>query len=386
MPDQEIFVKVHVKTAGLAEKFRDIISSIEGFKMYSSKSMDRPDLLIFGIGENLDEEFKIIRSLLDSGQVGEVFATSGNTEPDLLLRTFRAGVKEFLPQPLKEEEVKEALASLKQRKQQRVSSVPDSVPGQIFYVMGSKGGAGATTVAVNLAVKLAEVKGTGSVALVDMHSVFGEVPLFLSLKPAYDWGEIIKNLRRLDRTFLMNVLARHSSGVHVLTSPSHLNGVPPATPEIMERLLGLMKQMFDYIVIDGGQSLQEASLKAIEMSDKVLFITLLNLLGLANTNKVMKSLSNMGLKPDDRFKIIINRFLKKSDLTLKEAEESIRTGIYWTIPNDYQKTMSAINQGKALHEIASRAPITRNIAALADSLRVDNDSGQVKKKRGLFRK
>jgi pilus assembly protein CpaE len=186
----------------------------------------------------------------------------------------------------------------------------------------------------------------------------------------------------------MNVLSKHSSGVHILPSPSYLNGHPPATPGIMQNLLTLMKKTFDYVIIDGGQSLDAPSLKVIEMSEHVLLITLLNLPCLSNTNKLTKSLSNVDIVPKDRIKIVINRFLKKSDLSIKEAEESVGSDIFWQIPNDYKTTMSAINQGKALNDISPKAPITRNLTELADSLlgRVAEDCKKKKWGKGLFKK
>ncbi len=102
-------------------------------------------------------------------------------------------------------------------------------------MLGSKGGVGTTTVSVNLAVALSNSK-RHSVALLDMNTVFGEIPLFLEIQPKFHWGEITKNIDRLDDTFLMNVLSKHSSGVHILPSPAYLNGHQSPTPEIMERL------------------------------------------------------------------------------------------------------------------------------------------------------
>ena len=98
--------------------------------------------------------------------------------------------------------------------------------------------------------------------------LFGDIPIFLALKPNYHWGEITKDIARLDATFLMNILSKHSSGVHVLPSPSHLNGNQPVTPETIEHLLSLMQGMFDFVVIDGGQSLNKTSLRILEMSDE----------------------------------------------------------------------------------------------------------------------
>src|SRR5690606_30791474 len=145
----------------------------------------------------------------------------------------------------------------------------------------------------------------------------------------------------------------------ILPSPAYLNGHPPATSDIMERLLNSMKETFDYIIVDGGQSLDGPALKAIEMSDTVLLVTLLSLPCLHNTDNLLKSLSSVGAAQKDRVRLVINRYLTKSDISIKEAEESVNNEIFWRIPNDYKTTMSAINRGKALHDISQKAGITR---------------------------
>ena len=385
MSEQETCVRIHGKTTEVVNRLREVLSTTEGFRLYNQKESIRPDLLIFELSQNYEEEFKLIGSMLESNGVAEVFVTSKEDDSNLLLRALRLGIREFLPQPLDEKEVKRALEAVRARKRQQVIPTKSPTQGQIIYFMGSKGGVGTTTVAVNLAMNLSAKNGPESVALMDMNNIFGEIPLFLSIKPAYDWGEITRNVKRLDTTFLMNVLARHPSGVHILSAPK-LNGHPPATPETMDRLLSLMTNTFDYIVIDGGRSLEGPSLKAMEMSKTVLIITLLNLPCIANTNHVLKTLSGIGLDPRDRFKIVVNRLIKKTDISLRDAEKSIRSEIFWTIPNDYKKTMSAINQGKALRDIAPRAPITKSIAALVDLLSDIGEHKQEKKGWRLFKR
>ncbi|MBE9551041.1 MAG: cobyrinic acid a,c-diamide synthase, partial [Proteobacteria bacterium] len=218
-----------------------------------------------------------------------------------------------------------------------------------------------------------------SVALIDRNMLFGEVPLFLEIKPSYHWGEITKNIDRLDSTFLMNVLSKHSSGVYVLPSPASLNGHDPATPEIMEHLLSLMQRMFDFVVIDGGQSLDETSLKMLEMSDTVLLVSILSLPCLSNTKKLLKSFYTLGYPARERIKVIINRHLKNPEISLKDSEAAIDKEIFWTIPNDYRKTLSAINQGKPLSQLASRAPITKSVRELGYAL---SKSGEKHEKKG----
>ena len=375
MADNIIRVKIAVRNSGLRKKFEEIVAPTEGYQVQSSDNKHRPDLLIFEMGTDTEKEFRVIESLLNSNSVGEVFLTSENTEQSVLRNAMRIGAKECFSQPLEKQEVIRALERFKTRRKK--SGHQENVKsGQIIDVIGSKGGVGATTIAVNLAVSIAETKKAQSVALVDMNMLFGDIPIFLALKPNYNWGEITKDIARLDATFLMNILSKHSSGVHVLPSPSHLNGNQPVTPETIEHLLSLMQGMFDFVVIDGGQSLNKTSLRILEMSDDVLLVSLLSLPYLANTNKLLTFFANFQYLPKERIKIVINRYLKKSQVSLKDAEDAINREIFWTIPNDYKTTMSAINQGKALAQFAAKSAVTRSLKELAATLALKEQKGE----------
>ena len=377
MSDNIIQIKIEVKKTGLRRKLDEIIGSIEGMNVQMSHDTRRADLLIFELGNDAENEFQHIQSLLNSDVAAEVFLISENSDPAVLMQAIKTGAKEFFTLPLKEEEVKQALKEFKKKKK-RANRKNSPQIGQIITVFGSKGGIGTTTVAVNLAVNLAKKKSVQSVALIDMNMMFGEIPLFLEIKPGYHWGEIIKNISRLDSTFLMNTLSEHSSGVRILLSPDSLNGSASATPEMMGRLVGFMQKLFDFVVIDAGQSANEISLKILEMSDNVLLISLLSLPCLSNTNKLLQSINDLGFLPEERIRIVINRYLTKSEISLQDAEESIHKKIFWTIPNDYNTTMSAINNGKPLSEIASKAQITKNLNNLADTFAPEEENQTTK--------
>ena len=151
----------------------------------------------------------------------------------------------------------------------------------------------------------------------------------------------------------------------MLTSPPGLDGTNFATPEIIERLLTLMRNEFDFIVIDGGQSLDENSLKILEMSDFVLLVAVLNLPCLANVKRLLWTFQKLGFPGKENIRTVINRYHKKSLISLKEAEASIGQKIFWLIPNDFPTTMSAINQGKVLSSVAGGMEITKNLRELA---------------------
>jgi pilus assembly protein CpaE len=375
-------IKFVLKNKKLSKKLVEAIHADGGFEILKDRDTRKPDLLFFELGKDAEKELGLIESLLDADEVGEVFLTSDVAEPAVLMQAIRVGAKEFFSQPIKAEEVKQALQKFRGRRKDSII-MGEAKPGQIISVFGSKGGVGTTTVAVNLAVSMSQGQSGCSVALVDMNSLFGEVPLFLEISPQFHWGEITKNIERLDNTFLTNILSRHDSGIHVLPSPAYLNGHVRPTPEIMSRLLDLMKTMFDYVIIDAGQSTDDTSLRVLELSDTLLLITILSLPCLANANKLIKSFLDLGYITKDRIKILLNRYIKNSEISLKDAEAGIKKELFWIIPNDFHTTMSAINKGRPLPQIAARAAITKNFEELANVLATP-EVKQEKKKWKIF--
>jgi len=383
MPDKTLLVHVKVGNRIVRKKLEEIIQSDRGLRVRGSGDTRRPDLVIYELGNDTERDFQVLQSLMNSDALGEIFLTSDRTDSQLLLQAMRIGAKEFLLQPLDEEEVRQALAGFKTRREPSGRTGPGKV-GRIISVMGSKGGVGTTTVAVNLAVSLSESKAEQSIALVDLNAVLGEIPLFLAVKPSYHWGEIMRNIGRLDSAFLMDILVRHGSGMYILPSPSKLNGYPLATPDTMQHVLSILRGMFDVVVIDGGQSMDGAYLKVIEMSDTLLIISILSLPCLHNTHNLLQSLKNLSILPQDRMQVVINRYLKRSDVSIREAEESIKKKIFWSIPNDYKATMAAINQGKPLSQVVRKASVTQSIRELANHM-VQGDEGDGKRRTKSFR-
>ena len=377
-------IKLVLKSHKLSKKLVEIIRADGGFDILKDRDTRKPDLLIFELGKDAEKEMGLIGSLLDTDEVGEVFLTSDVAEPSVLMQAIRVGAKEFFSQPIKAEEVIQALQKFRGRRKDSVLK-GEGKPGQIISVFGSKGGVGTTTVAVNLAVSMLQRQTGRSVVLLDMNTLFGEIPLFLEMSPQFHWGEITKNIQRLDNTFLTKILSRHDTGVQVLASPSYLNGHVRPTPKIMSHLLELMRGMFDYVIIDAGQSTDDTSLRVLELSDTLILITILSLPCLANTNKLIKSFLDLGYIAKDRIKIVLNRYLKNSEISLKDAEAGISKELFWIIPNDFTTTMSAINKGKPLPQIASKAAITKNFAELANALTMP-EAKQEKKKWKMFKR
>jgi pilus assembly protein CpaE len=382
MNENVILIRLEINQPKVKEDFKEVISSMEEFELQESGAPSACDVLILEIGEDPKKEFQVIQKIQESGVVREIFLTSSHLEPNLLLQALRVGAKEFFSQPIKKDEIKEALLKFRERREKTKFEGDKKKKGKIIDVIGSKGGVGNTTLAVNLATSLIESGRSPLVALIDMNLLFGEIPIFLNIESGFNWGEVARNITRLDSTYLMSILYKHSSGVYVLPSPTGLDGVNVATPEIIEVLLGVMRNVFDYIVIDGGQAIDDISLKILEMSETVLLVGILSLPCLTNLKRLLWIFQKLGYPQQDIIKIIINRHQeKKSVISPTEAEESINQKIYWFVPNDYPTTMSAINQGKTLSSVAPGAEVSKNLRELAAHL---IEKSQKEKGKGRF--
>jgi len=380
-----LVAQIRTKSPSLYDQLERIVASAGGFEVREAGYPGQCDLLIVEIGGDIQEEFQLINRIQASGSYGEIFLTSQSTDPSLLISAMRLGIREFFSQPLREEDVKGALLKFKRRSGRMVPTEKvSSRQGQIINVLGAKGGVGTTTIAVNLATGLASLEGRPSVALIDMNLLFGEVPLFLNLKPVFDWLEVSRNISRLDATYLMSVLLKHSSGVHVLPSPATLIEDNAVAPEVIETLMKLMQAMFDFVVIDSGQSLDQLSKAILQLLDRLVLVTIPSLPGIINIKRLLETFRTLGYPSEDRIEIVVNRHNQKSGVSFDEAEKTLRKKIAWTVPNDYRNSMDAINRGEPLTVLAKNADITKALNDMASSLAKREAATRKDKKRSFF--
>ncbi len=378
MPADKFRVKLKILKPALRKQIEDILLRLRVFEIQGENVLGKTDLFILELGEDLDHDFDLVHHLSESADIGEIFLASDNFDQSVLVRAMRAGAREFFGPGVNDEEIQSSLMRFLewQKKAQMASSQKF---GRIITVLGGKGGVGTTTVAVNLAMALMAKNNVESVALLDMN-LFGDIHLFLGIDPTYSWNEITKNISRLDSTFLKNILSADPSGVHVLPSPAYLNS-QNVTPDIILRLFRVVQQTHDFVVVDLGQQLNDAALKILEMSDFVFMLSVQSLPCLTNVNNMLVSFRNLGYPREEKTGIILNRYIKKSNISLEDVEISLKKKVIWTIPNDYGTTVSAINKGQPLSRFAPRQPITESFKHLADSLVDTHQPDEPKKKK-----
>jgi len=305
-----------------------------------------------------------IRHILSKSPRTSVFVTSADKSSDLILSTMRAGAVEYLLEPVEITDLAEALQKVG-RLWLNKPAAASAETGKVISVYNPIGGMGTTTVAVNLAATIAD--NGGKVALVDLNLHSGDVSSFLDVNPAYTLSSVTSNVARLDASFLMSVMTKHSSGVYVLTEPLEVDEALDITPEQIVRVLALLKGVFTHVVIDTGGSIVGCNQTVFESSDFILFNTVLSLPSLKNAKRYLTAMEKKGLHKD-KVKLVVNRYLSRADIQIADAEKVLDHKVFLTIPNEYRDVISSINKGMPIVSIASRSPVSKAIIRLNELL------------------
>ncbi|MDH3346641.1 MAG: AAA family ATPase [Desulfobulbaceae bacterium] len=384
--DNILSVRLAIRDRDVIVKLEKIISELDFCFLQTDKKAGQVDILILEAGKNPETECQTIKSLLDDGVVSVVFLTSSKATPDILVPALRIGARDFFQQPINEQEVKDALKQVYQgngSSKHSTETIESQDPGKTYCVLGAKGGVGSTTFAVNLAVSLTQTYKKKRVALIDMNRLIGEVPIFLDLQTTFHWEQLTKNINRLDSTYLRRALVQHGSGVYVMPAPDNMSEGGDLSASVMLEVIEKTRKAFDYIVIDLGSHLDNMSFRLFNKADKVFVISILSLPCLVNVKRILESLRDNDRVRDGIIKIIANRFEKKNAISLEEGEQVIGEKFYYTIPNDYQSTMEAINAGKPLMDVARKSKVEKSYYELALQVNGGAEIGK-KQKRGWF--
>jgi pilus assembly protein CpaE len=335
----------------------------KGFELVHKK---RPMVVIMEVGEDINLAIERIGQLSSRFSQVSIFATSTDKSSDTILKVMRAGATEYLLRPVSNTDLTFALQKIGRL---RLIKPAEDESGRVITVFSPKGGAGVTTIAINLATNIHDITGESTV-LVDLDLNAGDVTTFLNMKPSYTISDVTMNISRLDRNFLQGIIAKHESGISVLAEPQKIEeGVSISSSEI-KKVLSLLKSMFKYIIID-AETISERTMTAIEMSDMIMLVFFMSLPSIKNMQRHLKYFDRINLGKD-RVKLIANRYLKKSDITIEDTEKALNYPIFWTLPNDYDTSMTCLNKGVPINEGAPRSQLNISMKDLAKSIIASN--------------
>ncbi len=265
-----------------------------------------------------------------------IFAIGNLNQPQVIVGAMRAGAKEFMERPTTTTDLIEAFVrhTATQKKTGR-----EIARGKVFTVVNAKGGSGATTIAVNLALALQS--SHGNTALVDIAHL-GHCGLHLNLKPSFSVGDALRNLHRLDSSLLESFMTRHSGGLQLLAGSNAPTTFDPSTSEFA-RLFDMLVNHYRYVVVDASSRLDAATRLVSNMSQSVLLVSQTDVNSLWSAARVQQYLAETGKR--ERIGLVLNRYRKIAGFSEADAASAAGVKLLWKVPNQFSVISTAIDRG-----------------------------------------
>ncbi|MEP6644236.1 MAG: AAA family ATPase [Acidobacteriaceae bacterium] len=303
-----------------------------------------------------------------------IFAVGSMAQSNVIVGAMRSGAREFLERPTTTTDLLEAFVrfSAAQRKIHQEGN-----RGKIFTVVNAKGGSGATTVAVNLALALQSAHS--STVLVDM-ATLGHCALQMNLKPLFTVADAVRNLHRLDSSLLESFTTRHQDGLQVLAG----SNTPATTEGSTAEFAGLFDMLvshFRYIVVDASTRMDATVRLISNLSQAVLVVAHADVASLWSAARVQQYLGETGGR--DRLQLVLNRFRKIPGFSEADAQAAAGIKLLWKIPNEYFAVSAGIDRGIPVMQ-QGRTDIARSFAGLASRL-TENDAEVKRSTWSLFK-
>lgn len=339
---------------------------------------ETPDVILLDLPREAEPFFAFGSQLRRNRPATRLIAVSDEAPPSqaLLLGAMRGGVQDFLPKPV----AVETLRDLMSRLAEELGSEARPSLDKLIVAMGSKGGVGTTTVAVNIAVQLA-VYAHKRVALLDFAQPLGNVHLLLDMRPRFGIRDAIDNLNRLDSHFFAGLLTPHKTELQVLAGATQAEEWQTIPISALQRIVHVAQTGFDVVVVDMGPQFGSDWVPMLQMARMILIVAEANVPSLWTLQRRLVGLKGLGIETE-RSRIVLNRWHKGDEEVLKGIQKDINRPVFARIPNDFRKASASINLGTPLLENAQNNGLSARYRQIAAQI-AGVDAGPAEKK-GAF--
>jgi pilus assembly protein CpaE len=295
----------------------------------------------------------IVRDLLERRPTLAVVLVSRDSGAAMLAAAMEAGARGVVTMPVSYADVQTRLTSAaawSQRVRARLADTedPDNALslGRIVAVAGAKGGSGVTTIAAQLALAAARAGGRRGVCLVDLDLQAGDVATFFGVTAHHDLADLVEVADELTARSISGTLFRHSSGVHILPAPEEGERAEMVTAGVARRVLGVLRTIFDAVVVDCGSVVSEANLGAIEIADRVLVVSTPDVLSLRGAHRLTRMWDRLQVRKPADCDVLLNRASRKNVVQPGLARKVVESPLAGTtVPARFRRLEEAANTG-----------------------------------------
>ena len=320
------------------------------------QDLDRhPDAaLIVDLGGDRETALRSLEKVKQAAPSLYVIATDYSTDGDLVISALRAGANDFLVQPVKRAEFRDAISRLEHAP--RLSGPVASRLGKVYTFLGCKGGAGTTTLAVNFAGVLSQRKQNS--VLIDLDWNANDACMQLGLSPQYTLNEVGENLDRMDQALFEGFVSRDPLGFFVVGPPDTIEQRPYFNEPMFREFITFLVEKYDSIVIDAGRMLSdEIVLGALQSSSTIFLVVDQQFPSIRNAQRYLAALMRLGFN-QDQLRVVVNQYSKKASAqaaSLDQVQATLNMPVFYGIPPS-PAILQSINRGRPFVADRQSAP------------------------------
>jgi pilus assembly protein CpaE len=355
-----------------------VAKASNGREAVAMAKQHKPDVILMDINMPDMDGIAATEAIMTQDPGIQVIIMSVQGETDYLRRAMLAGAREFLTKPIGADDLYKSIRHVHRLAATRPVTptatgggegpVPSGggVQGQIVAVFSPKGGVGTSTIAANLAIALRQLTNK-KVALVDGNLIFGDLNVILNLVSNKTIVELANRVDDLDRDLLNDVLATHNSQVKVLLAPPNPQTGELVTSDHLRTILGLMRQEFDYVVVDTQSSFQDRALAVLDMADRIVALMTLEMPCIKNI-KLFLEVTELLEYPREKTMLVLNKADNRMGFSVKDVQSNIQHEVALQIANAPLEITYSINQGVPLVIAKRTHQVSKDIFTLASRL------------------
>jgi len=317
-----------------------------------------PDATLVMVNGNEEAALSFLQSQSLHSPRPSLLAVLGARSAGLMKRALRSGADEILFMPLDPGEATRALLKISEARWR----TERHEGGVVISVTSLIGGVGVTSLAANLALALESLHKR--VALVDLDLQTGGLAVFMNLDPEVTIMPLVRLERKLDSIQLESALTRHQSGVYLLAAPKRIEEGELVSDITVGTVLDLIRQLFDYVIVDCGDHVDENVVAAWERSEHLFYVLNQSIAAARCAWRFVDLFERLDLTSlEPRF--ILNRYSPSHPLTEKAIEATLARSIYAKIPSDDRTFESIEMKAQDLFQLAPSSPVAHAMLDLA---------------------
>lgn len=325
---------------------------------------EHPDLLLLESSEDEANDLQVLGNVTARFPSLGVIMLCPNPSPERLLEVMRVGVREALPTPPTRDELLSAINRFQQRIKQASMPVRN---GKVLAFIPCKGGSGATFLATNLAYTLA-AQNNQRVALIDFNLQLGDASLFLSdSKSPASIADVARQIHRLDGAFLASSMIQITPNLGILAAPDEPEKATEIKPEHVNPILQVAMKNYDFVILDIGRRMDSVSVQALDKADMIFPVMQQTLPFIRDAKRLIDVFRSLGYHKD-KLRLVVNRYDKKSQITLDDIQNTLKCEVFKSIPNNFSVVDESVNHGVPVHKLAPRSPIAKAVEDIGNEL------------------